>query len=930
MLTVTGIIKILTTPLIKDFLISCGASASWDGIKKIVSYLKKDSIQGQMWSLLSDTMAQFYERICSEFGKQLEFEERIVITSFLEQYKLNQDALNANSLRRVVEETIYGEMDVLADREYRLWISIFADNCSKYPNIYQMYKIQDDINSNIFSERNLMIQRIEAKLGRFIGNENHTEGLFQASIDNLYDLFEASWKNEILTLINKLPKNPLSQDKIIEKMELIDANEDCELVLSVFEALFSLHDYTKAPYELVQKLKERFRYPHFNKVLIVTGTAGAGKSFFIKEYVETAISRIEENDISILPCIVDISRIKCFQKFEDFVISELSFFIGKKLATIDEANIFFGDLQAKVCFVIDDVNSQIIKKEDWDKLIQGIKIFSKFEQFRWILSIDEYEYYYLEWDNSFLEKYCISQVSVTKRENQGINMFNNAFNIDQYNKDNSIVEWILTSQYGMDAQLFSSDLLLGITTPKEAHYFGEAAPKGEVMGIPSTYYEYVNKIVHWKSTALAHQNIDGIEEDLRNIINFVIAHHICELDGLNLGAIDLIPLRRVQLVSPLFIKSTSMFDLDQGVMKTSYRINILPFWAAKMTKMIDISNLQNVGDLVSFPRELSEWLIPCVIFFNFETYTKKCDELFAFFRVLDEQRVLNYALFCANKASIDFSKKLFEYLVENMLCYIQGAKECYSVLYFVFYSQLKIVEKLQLLNTIAEFIPQFGFEKLYERIFCSIICASKKEKNLKKNVLEVALCKIGTVNYINGSNAGSRYIDLAWEQGKELETIVWDIINYIESHPKLLSTIATKEGNNESFMDFFIRRCFEKYLFIKKDFILNVYQRLENIFILKAPLGSYVKRNLTCAAGNVFVNSKDEKYRENYILLSRTFAEKDDLYQRLTALFLITNSVDEKAPNLNEQLALILLELSHDKEINSKYGEKIEALLKTE
>lgn len=930
MSTVAGIIGILTTSPIKDFLISCGAGASWDGAKKIASHFKKDSVEREMWNLLSDTMAQFYEQMYSEFKKPLEFDERIVITSFLEQYALNKDSINENSLRRIVEETIYGKMDVLTDREYQLWVWIFADNCSKCPNICQMYKIQNDIKTNVFSERNLMLQRIEAKLGRFVGNENHTEGLFQESIDKLYALFDLSWKNEILTLINKLPKNFWLQEKITEKMDLIDADEDCELVLSVLEDLFNLHDFTKAPYELVQRLKDYFRYPHFNKALIVTGTAGAGKSFFIKEYVETAVSKIKENNISILPCIIDISGINRFQNFKDFVMDELSSFVGKEFAAIDEANMFFEDLQAKVCFVIDDVSSQILKKEDWDKLIQGIKIFSKSEQFRWVLSIDEYEYYYLEWDNSFLGKYCIAQMDITQRENEGAAIFCNAFSIDQYNKDHQIVKWILKSRYGIDGQMPSPTAFLGITTPKEAHYFGEAAPKGEVVGMPSTYYEYINKIVDWKSTALNHQNVDGIENDLQNIVEFITEHHICGLDGLNLGIVDLTPLRKVQLVSPSFIKSTGMFDLDQGIMKTSYRINVLPFWAAKMTKMIDISDSKNVGDLVLFPKELSEWLIPCVIFFNFETYIKKGDELFEFFRVLNEQHVLDNALFCANKASIDFSKKLFEYLVENMICYIQGAKECYSVLYFVYYSQLKMAEKLKLLNAIAEFIPEFGFEKLYERIFCSIIASSKREKNLKKNVLEVALCQIGAVNYINGSNAGSRYAELAWEQGKELETIVRDIIDYMKSHPKLLVSITTKEGNNESFMDFFIRRCFEKYLFIKEDSVLHVYQRLETIFQLEAPLGSYVKRNLTCAAGNVFVNSKDKEYRDNYILLSRIFAEKDDLYQRLTALFLIINSVDEKAPRLNEQLASILLELSHDKEISSKHGEEIEALLKTE
>lgn len=94
-------------------------------------------------------------------------------------------------------------------------------------------------------------------------------------------------------------------------------------------------------------------------------------------------------------------KINRFVNFEDFVIAELSSFTGKALSSIDEANVFFRDLPAKVCFIIDDLNSQILKEKDWDKLIRGIKKFSKFEQFRWILSIDEYEYYYLECDNSF-------------------------------------------------------------------------------------------------------------------------------------------------------------------------------------------------------------------------------------------------------------------------------------------------------------------------------------------------------------------------------------------------------------------------------------------------------------------------------------------------------------------------------------------------
>lgn len=920
---ISGIIGVLTAPLVKEILVGCAVNASWDGIKKIVSHFKKDSVESQVWTLLSDTMAQFYQQIFEKFEKEWEFNEEIVVASFLEQFTLHKNSIDKKSLRCIVEQTIYGDVNILTDREYQLWVSIFADNCSKYPQLYEMYKIQKDISDNIFTERNFMIQRVVAKLDIFVGNENHTNKLFESVITNLNRLFNSSWKNEILDMITKLSYNNFNKDKITNKMDFIDGNEDCELVLSALQSLFNLHNLTKSPSKLVKRLKNFFRDPHFNKVFIVTGTAGAGKSFFIKDYIVSAISAIEKNNISILPCIVDISRINCFRNFDDFVIAELSSFTGKKLTTIDEASVFFRDLPAKVCFVIDNLNSQILKKEDWDKLIQGIKIFSKFEQFRWMISIDEYEYYYLEWDNSFLSKYCITQTDMQLKENQTSTIFCNAFSIDQYNKDRRIVEWILKSQYGMAVQQFP----LGITTPKEAHYFGEAAPKGEMIGIPSTYYDYIDKIVGWKNTALRYQNSNGIENDLRKIIDFIITNHICELDGLDLSTIDLIPFRKVQLVNPLFIKSTSMFDLDQGVIKTSYKINIFPFWAAKMIKMIDIRDLQKVGDLVSFPKELTEWLIPCAIFFYFESYTKNGDELFDFFSTLNKQHVLDYALFCANKASIVFSKKLFEYLVENMKCYIQGAKECYSVLYFVFFSKLKIAEKLQLLNTISEFIIKFGFDRLYERIFRSIIFNSKEEKKLKKNVLEVALCRVDTVNYINGSNVGAKYLELAWKKGKELETIVWDIINYINSHPRLLSTI-TKEGNNESFMDYFIRRCFEVYLFKEEYSVFDLYGRLQRFFALEAPFGVYVKRNLTCAAGNMFTHPKNKKYIDDYISLTRSFAEEDDLYQRLTSLFLITNSVDEKEPNLNDQLKSILLELSFDKRINTKHKSEIERLLK--
>lgn len=51
-LTITGIVKIITTSPVKDFLISLAAGCSWDGIKKIVSHFSENSTEKKMEYIL--------------------------------------------------------------------------------------------------------------------------------------------------------------------------------------------------------------------------------------------------------------------------------------------------------------------------------------------------------------------------------------------------------------------------------------------------------------------------------------------------------------------------------------------------------------------------------------------------------------------------------------------------------------------------------------------------------------------------------------------------------------------------------------------------------------------------------------------------------------------------------------------------------------
>ena len=151
-------------------------------------------------------------------------------------------------------------------------------------------------------------------------------------------------------------------------------------------------------------------------------------------------------------------------------------------------------------------------------------------------------------------------------------------------------------------------------------------------------------------------------------------------------------------------------------------------------------------------------------------------------------------------------------------------------------------------------------------------------------------------------------------------TIIWDLIDYIKAH-QLISQINVKSGNNESFLDFFVRRCFEKYLFINVNAIRTVYHRYEKFFKLEKPFGHFIKRNLTCAAGNIFSNMHNQIYNKLYISLTKEMAENKERTNRLTAFFLIENSINAENTELHPELKEILFYLTDNDPYLRRYLE---------
>lgn len=120
----------MSDPTIQSFFVSCGASASWDAVKKILGKAERDnSFVLQVYHVIKETFESFYLKY------ELEFEEDIVMTSFLETISEIGDFNSSNITKKMIRDSIGLDID---DEALEEWIKIFIVKCSnpKYQWVY--------------------------------------------------------------------------------------------------------------------------------------------------------------------------------------------------------------------------------------------------------------------------------------------------------------------------------------------------------------------------------------------------------------------------------------------------------------------------------------------------------------------------------------------------------------------------------------------------------------------------------------------------------------------------------------------------------------------------------------------------------------------------------------------------------------------------
>ena len=88
-------------------------------------------------------------------------------------------------------------------------------------------------------------------------------------------------------------------------------------------------------------------------------------------------------------------------------------------------------------------------------------------------------------------------------------------------------------------------------------------------------------------------------------------------------------------------------------------------------------------------------------------------------------------------------------------------------------------------------------------------------------MLLLSLETIADINYITGYITADVFIELWKNECGDYDELFREYVIYLFEHKKLITLISS--GNNTSFMDYFIRRCMEDYIYRTKPKLIEMY-----------------------------------------------------------------------------------------------------------
>lgn len=919
-----------------DYVVNLLSSVIYDAKAILAPRIEIDErLRLELAAVLRNTFRRFYQNNVYQ-DEQFEFDEDYVLATFSKAFNSHSDLTQKGNVRKAIEFTIDRSV---SDEEFVQWVRYFHAYCLEKNYLFKWITSNiGPVQESVYFDDDIVFCRIEAMLRSSRKKSEllpkHVD-LIESVFEKINDRYEASWKEEILSIFDKL--RPLS--KYIEKIQEVKAfsrlNEECDLVFEQLDNLLSMYDEKQSDYEAYQKARKFLKYPRYNMIQIISGTSGMGKSSWIEHYFQYSLEKCQGDSLAVVPVMIPCRAETTTEDIRQLTLSQIRRILGNSMNALPDAATRLNQLGLRICFIIEDIHFALNTGLKWKDIISIMKEYSCFGTFKWMITINEYELYQLETNTPFLQRYCIT---LSEHGDDGGNSLTRyTISLDKQNREWKVVPNIIYDKLRLDTTDKKLELEKSITTPLEATIFCDCFENDEASmdAIPESYFQFFQTIRAQKQKQLNASEILVDPATIGQIANAVLDTSRCTFSSEGYTSDHLVALRNVQLLVREVESYEDVYSEFYLSEKEYYRLSIMAYWSFVIAGKLPFAYDENIQIINSLPRELSEWLIPCYIFKYAES--ENDDALLKLLPILNNSALLDYALFLARRTkTYVFSKALSEFILHNSYC-IQTARNCYAVLYFVFYSGtfLSIAGKFSLLMMISKLATENEMLDIYENVFKSVVDTSQKIKNLKRAMYCLSMEEIPSINHITGYNTANRFWSLWKKEGKDFERFCSEYIAYLSEHTDLIARIEV--ASNKSFMDYFIRRFFEGYVLGTSTPIVEIYEMFDELnYSVNGLSGnnqkiirSFFIRNFTCALGNIFssIGKKPKDFVLQYIGAAETFAKSKKLYRKLTAWHLLLNSKKEDIQPLDERLQDIADILKNDSEIQNCLGrERLELL----
>lgn len=737
------------------------------------------------------------------------------------------------------------------------------------------------------------------------------EPAYEDLIENINRTFQFTWKSDLLGLLHNGCKKK-SQD-YAEQMDFIRSNQELDVILETAKDIISEGTWDK---EAKTNLKEMIRHRQYSKVCLVAGEMGTGKSFFLRKFIEQAI---DAGQFIILP--VNAEDFNRSDSIDTVLLKAFNIALNMECDSLADLINRAKLLELRLVAVIDDIQDiYLSNKKLFVDLLNSIKYLSKYDELSWMITVNTYEYFALESSPDFINCYCFGH------NDSNMTFLRNAINLDQYNYQNSVVSKILSKYHvAMLSTDQQNEANVGTVfeTPLYAHIFGQCCEGQQAVAYPESHFAYIDTISKMFAKRLGDSALGSSSyETMMHIVQLIHQLKRTELSGREMIDLEITSLNQFimcHLLSTTEKRTDDMFDMSFGFSETTYQLRVEIFWAYTYVRYLNSiaePTTEILKHIQQFPMHFQDSLAPCYMRY---ADAKENDRIATVVATFFEQGLGFYPLFCAKNASKSFRNAVADYLLKYKL--EANLKTSYALLYFIYHNRFPVEKKLAILCKYATDIDTSGLFDLYSIVLQKTVSLITTESGLKRKMGELVHCQAADINYHSGNICANRYLELCRHSQHDIINSLHNIVNLALENTDIQNSVRIEIGQNSSFMDFFLRRCFEQAFRTTEFNTIYCYFRDRRFFTIRAPIGIYLLRNFTCAAGNTYASRLGKSgFCEQYVALISELSESTNPYDRKTAMFLIENSIREVDRLLSLELIPHFLLLWEDPDIRSQFG----------